>query len=144
MDLPTDYRISTNKTEMDTRAIHAYLTRSYWSSNIPIETVETAIQNSLCFALFKHTKQIGFARLISDSATFAYLCDVYILEDHRGQGLSKFLMQEIIQHPQLQGLRRMVLATRDAHSLYAQYGFKPLANPPSFMELWQPDVYKNA
>lgn len=139
----TDYRISSNKSEMDIKAIHSYLTSSYWSANIPIETVETAVQNSLCFGLFIQEQQVGFARLITDSATFAYLCDVYILEEHRGQGLSKLLMAEITQHPQLQGLRRMVLATRDAHSLYAQFGFTPLSNPPSFMELWQPDVYRN-
>ena len=126
---------------MDIEAIHAYLTRSYWAKNVPHQVVRIAIENSLCFGVFHHHVQIGFARLITDSATFAYLADVYILEEHRGKGLSKQLMDKIISHPQLQGLRRMVLATYDAHTLYEKFGFKPLANPHTFMELWTPDIY---
>jgi len=129
---------------MDLDAIHAYLSKSYWAEGIPRETLATALQNSLCFGVFRADQQIGFARLVTDKATFAYLADVYILEQHRGKGLSKWLMQEIIRHPQNQGLRRIVLATKDAHSLYAQYDFKALTHPHKFMELWTPDVYKNS
>ena len=127
---------------MDIDAIHSYLSRSYWSEDVPHNIVSKAIENSLCFGVFYNDAQIGFARLITDCATFAYLADVYILEAHRGKGLSKKLMAEIINHPQLQGLRRMVLATYDAHTLYEKFGFKQLANPQTFMELWTPDVYK--
>ena len=105
--------------------------------------VEKAIRNSLCFGVFENGGgQVGFARVITDRATFAYLADVFILEPHRGKGLSKKLMAYIQAHPDLQGLRRMMLATRDAHGLYAACGFKPLANPHTFMEIWDPAVYK--
>lgn len=127
---------------MDIDAIHCYLTRSNWARDIPRKTVTTAIENSLCFGVFQNSNQVGFARLITDKATFAYLADVYILEMHRGKGLSKKLMDAIIQHPQLQGLRRIVLATSDAHSLYEKFGFKQLAKPHTFMEVWDTDVYK--
>lgn len=126
---------------MDIAAIHHYLTASYWAKGVPIEIIEQAVANSLCFGVFINQQQIGFARLITDTVTFAYLADVYIEESHRGKGLSKRLMKEIIDHPQLQGLRRIVLATSDAHGLYQQFGFKQLANPQTFMELWTPDVY---
>lgn len=138
------YEFSSDKRAMDVNAIHAYLSRSYWAENVPHDIVSKAIQNSLCFGVFYNNAQVGFARLITDSATFAYLADVYILEEHRGKGLSKKLMETIIKHPQLQGLRRMVLATSDAHTLYEKFGFKPLANPQTFMELWTPDVYKTS
>ncbi len=137
-----DYIISSDKKKMDVDAIHAYLSRSYWAKNVPLSIVNTAIENSLCFGVFHNDSQVGFARLITDYATFAYLADVYILEEHRGKGISKNLMDVIINHPKLQGLRRMVLATSDAHSLYEKFGFKALANPQTFMELWDPDVYK--
>jgi GNAT superfamily N-acetyltransferase len=140
--LNQEYSISSDNKVMDVDAIHAYLTQSYWAEGVPHQTVTTAIENSLCFGVFHHDSQIGFARLITDSATFGYLADVYILEEHRGQGLSKALMATIIEHPQLQGLRRMVLATSDAHTLYEKFGFKALSSPQSFMELWKPDVYK--
>lgn len=138
------YRITTKQSEFDIGVIHAYLSQSYWSPGVPRNVVVKAIKNSLCFAVFDdQDKQIGFARMITDCATFAYLADVYILETHRGQGLSKWLMGEILAHPQLQGLRRIVLATQDAHGLYKQFAFEPLANPQSFMELWKPDIYKD-
>jgi GNAT superfamily N-acetyltransferase len=137
-----EYDICSDKSAMDVDAIHAYLSRSYWAENVPHQTVQKAIDNSLCFGVFHKQSQVGFARLITDTATFAYLADVYILEEHRGKGLSKKLMKTIISHPQLQGLRRMVLATYDAHTLYEKFGFKALANPQTFMELWTPDVYK--
>ncbi len=126
---------------MDVEAIHAYLSRSYWAENVPQDVIARAIENSLCFGVFYKQSQIGFARLITDSATFAYLSDVYILEEHRGKGLSKKLMETIMKHPQLQHLRRMVLATHDAHTLYEKFGFKQLTKPETFMELWKPDIY---
>lgn len=136
------YTISTEKTRLDISAIHAYLTRSYWSPGIPKGIVEKAIAGSLCFGLFcEQGRQVGFARAITDGATFAYLADVYVLEEHRGKGLGKWLVETILAHPSLQGLRRILLATRDAHDLYAPFGFKPLATPESFMSIHQPNVY---
>lgn len=129
---------------MNLSVIHQYISRSYWAKDIPFSTMKKAVENSLCFGVFSNTgEQVGFARVITDKATFAYLADVFILENHRGKGLSKWLMDNIIEHPELQGLRRMVLATRDAHGLYNQYGFVPLQSPSTFMELHQPDVYKH-
>jgi N-acetylglutamate synthase-like GNAT family acetyltransferase len=141
-----NFRISDNKDDMDIDAIHDYLSRSYWAKDVPKSVMIKAIENSLCFAVLAvdtsgDEKQVGFARLITDSATFAYLADVYILEEYRGNGLSKQMMQQIIDHPQLQGLRRIMLATRDAHSLYAQYGFTELTDKKMFMQLWAPDIY---
>jgi len=141
------YRITTNKNEMNRGDIHAYLSRSYWAKGIPKSVVDKAIDNSLCFAVLYTVKakiiQVGFARMITDYATVAYLADVYILEEHRGKGLSKQLMAEILKHPELQGLRRVLLATFDAHGLYQQFGFEALASPEIFMELWTPDVYQD-
>jgi GNAT superfamily N-acetyltransferase len=137
------YAISTNKARMDISAIHAYLTSSYWSPGIPRAVVERAIAGSLCFGLFSEKgEQVGFARAITDEATFAYLADVYVLEEHRGKGLGKWIVETILAHPSLQGLRRILLATRDAHELYAPFGFKPLATPESFMSIHQPNVYQ--
>ncbi len=138
------YRISDLRSELDLVAIHAYLTQSYWSPGIPIGTVQRAIENSLCFGLYHEGRQIGFARVVSDFATFGYLCDVYVLGGHRGQGLSKWLMQCIMQHPNLQGLRRFMLATRDAHGLYQLFGFAAPANPASLMEITKPNIYLQA
>lgn len=135
-----DYRISTDPQQLDLAAVHAYLAQSYWSPGIARERVERAAANSLCFGLFHGAQQVGFARVVTDKTTFAYLADVYILEAHRGQGLSKWLMQTILAHPDLQGLRRFMLATRDAHSLYAQFGFTALANPGRLMEMHRPVV----
>lgn len=141
------YRITIDKKEMDIDAIHHYLSRSYWAENVPKKVVATAIENSLCFGVLLaevsgEDKQVGFARLITDSATFAYLADVYVLEEHRSQGLSKQMMKQIVEHPQLQGLRRIMLATRDAHGLYEQFGFTPLTDDKMFMQLWAPNVYQ--
>jgi GNAT superfamily N-acetyltransferase len=136
------YIISTNKTQLDVSAIHAYLTRSYWSPGIPKTVVERAIAGSLCFGLSDaQGNQVGFARALTDGATFAYLADVYVLEEHRGKGLGKWIVETILAHPSLQGLRRILLATRDAHALYAQFGFEPLATPESFMSIHRPNVY---
>jgi GNAT superfamily N-acetyltransferase len=139
----TTYEFTCDKQRLDIDAIHAFLVQSYWSPGIPRAVVERAIANSLCFAVFHNDKQVGFARVITDQATFAYLADVYILPEHRGQGLSKRLVEQVIQHPQLQGLRRMMLATLDAHGLYAKYGFKPLAAPERIMEIHNPGVYNS-
>jgi GNAT superfamily N-acetyltransferase len=137
------YLVSTDPERLDVDAIHAYLTRSYWSEGIPRSIVERSIRGSLCFGLYKAHAQIGFARVITDRATFAYLCDVYVLEEERGRGLAKWLMESLIEHPELAQLRRFVLATRDAHGLYARYGFTPLARPHIFMEIARPGLYKD-
>ena len=137
------YRVSSDRNEMDIESIHKFISQSYWASGIPIETLAKAIGNSLCFGVFdREGAQVGFARAVSDLATYAYLADVYILVEHRGKGLSKWLMQEVVSHPDLQGLRRMMLATLDAHGLYEKIGFAALAKPEIFMESWNPEVYK--
>jgi GNAT superfamily N-acetyltransferase len=133
--------IDTDTTRLDLDVIHGFLTTSYWSAGIPRDTLARAIEHSICFGVYVGAGQVGFARVVTDQATFAYLADVFILEPYRGQGLSKRLMEAVVSHPSLQGLRRWVLATRDAHGLYARYGFKPLAVPERFMELHNPEVY---
>lgn len=139
------FRISSNYEDMDLDAVHAFLSQTYWAKGIPRETLSKAMRNSMCFGVFAASgDQVGFARIITDSATYAYLGDVYILEKYRGIGLSKWLMSEVVSHPELQGLRRFALATLDAHGLYEKYGFKPLARPEMFMEAWNPDVYQGA
>jgi len=138
------YEISTDKRRLDFAVIHGFIGSSYWAANIPEVVMARAIENSLCFGVYTaEGQQVGFARVISDKATFAYLADVFILQAHRGQGLSKRLMQTIVAHPELQGLRRMVLATRDAHGLYAQFGFTAIENPELFMHAWNPNVYRD-
>lgn len=136
--------IDTEKSRLDIPLIHSFLSRSYWATNIPLEVIEASIANSLCFGLYDGTQQVGFARVVTDSATFAYLADVFVLDSHRHRGLGKMLMAAILRHPSLQGLRRWILATRDAHDLYSQFGFRPLAKPDRFMELHFPDVYGSA
>ena len=138
-----DYCISTEKKKIDTRLVHEYLSQhSYWSLGISLPVVIKSIENSLCFGVYKNEKQIGFARIISDFATYAYLADVFVLPPERGKGLSKWLMKVILDHPELQGLRRFVLATRDAHGLYEQFGFKIYANPDRLMCIHNPDIYR--
>ena len=143
MNVHPGYHLSSSVDDMDVDAIHAYLTQSYWAGGVPRATVARAVSNSLCFGLFQGAAQVGFARVVTDKSTFAYLCDVYVLEAHRSQGLSKWLMEAVRDHPALQGLRRFMLATKDAHGLYAQFGFKPLANPLRLMEILNPDVYRS-
>jgi GNAT superfamily N-acetyltransferase len=138
------YEITCDATRLDIAAIHDFLSRSYWSPGIPRAIVERAIVNSLCFGAFHQGQQVGFARVITDKATFAYLADVYVLPEHQGKGLARRLMEQVIQHPDLRGLRRMLLATRDAHALYAKFGFKPLAAPERIMEIHNPSVYSSA
>ena len=135
--------ISTDKSNLDIPAIHHFLsTEAYWSLNIPFETVKKSIDHSLNFGLYHNEQQIGFARIISDFSTIAYLGDVYVLPEFRGRGLSKWLMETITSFPELQGLRRWILLTGDAHGLYKQFGWKEIANPERWMELHNKDVYK--
>lgn len=136
------FEISTDKSIMDVSAVHAFLTRSYWSEGIPIEIVRRLIENSLCWGVFYDKKQIGFARAITDRTTFAYIADVYILEEFRGRGYSKLLMKEIITHPELQTIRGFLLKTKDAYGLYRQFGFTEVAQPEKLMEFGRPDLYK--
>jgi GNAT superfamily N-acetyltransferase len=136
-----EYWLSSDLGQMDVDAIHGYLSRVYWSEGIPREVVERSMQNSLCFGVLCGTEQVGFARVITDFATFAYVADVFVLEQHRGRGLATWLMQFMMQHPRLQGLRRWALATRDAHGLYEKVGFR-LLNPDRWMEVVVPNIYK--
>ncbi len=137
-----DYRISTDQSLLDIDFVHEFLTRSYWAEGIGREVVEKSVAGSLCFGVYHLDKQIGFARMITDQATFAYLADVFITPEFRGRGLSKWLVAAILSHPGLQGLRRILLATLDAHGLYQQFGFTPLAIPERWMNKHFPDVYK--
>ena len=135
--------ISTDKSNLDIPAIHHFLsTEAYWSLGIPFETVKKSIDHSLNFGLYHNEKQIGFARIISDFSTIAYLGDVYVLPEFRGRGLSKWLMETITSFPELQGLRRWILLTGDAHGLYKQFGWKDISNPERWMELHNKYVYK--
>ena len=135
--------ITTEKEKFDVEFIHSFLTRSYWAEGISKEVIKRSIEGALCFGLFENDKQIGFARMITDQATFAYLADVFIIEEYRGRGLSKWLMEVIMSHPSLQGLRRMMLATKDAHGLYEKFGFTPLNNVDRWMQINDPDIYKH-
>ncbi|MGO9087520.1 MAG: GNAT family N-acetyltransferase [Candidatus Sulfotelmatobacter sp.] len=159
-----EYLISTDPARLDLDVIHGFLTNCYWAKGIPREVVARSIQHSLCFGVYDDSigsprpakearpfgklraghgaPQVGFARVVSDFATVAYLGDVFILESHRGRGLSKWLMECIMQHPALQGLRRWILLTRDAHGLYAQFGFTPVKAPERYMELHRPEIYE--
>lgn len=137
-------RISSERADVDVDLVHRFLhDDAYWCRGVPRAVLETALEHSLCYSAFVDDRQVGFARVISDQATFAYLCDVFVLPEARGQGVSKRLMDTIVADPRLQGLRRFLLATADAHRLYAQYGFAPLAGPDRFMERYKPDVYRN-
>lgn len=137
-----EFTITTDVARIDVDAVHAYLTRSYWAEGIPRATVAKSIENSLCFSLLDGDRQIGFARVITDRATFAYIGDVYVLEDYQGRGLGKWLMRELLTHPDLAGLRRWMLVTRDAHGLYEPLGFRKPADPARYMEIVKRDVYK--
>ena len=139
-----DYVVTTNPSDQDIEVIHGFLAQSYWAKGIPKETVKKSLNGALCFALLYQGRQIGFARVISDFATIAYLGDVFVLAEHQGQGLSKWLMDCIVAHPELQGMRRWLLATSDAHGLYEKYGFTPLKQPSAFMERHNASVYLKA
>ena len=139
-----DYEISTDPLRIDAPMVHQFLTDSYWAIGIPLETVRRSIENSINFGLYHGQQQVGFARIISDLATFAYLADVFVLPAYRGRGLSQWLMECIVSHPDLQGLRRWMLATQDAHGLYAKFGFTPIKSSEPWMEIHRPDVYAKA
>ncbi|MFZ5881157.1 MAG: GNAT family N-acetyltransferase [Chloroflexota bacterium] len=135
-----NFLISTDPARLDVEAIVDMLSRAYWAAGRPRERTERALQNSLVFGVYDGARQVGLARVVSDYAIFAYLCDVFIHEEYRGQGLGKWLMQTIMEHPDLQGLRRWTLATADAHGLYRQYGFEALTAPDRWMERFRPFV----
>lgn len=143
-DLADKYEISSEQPRLDIDAIHAYLTRSYWSPGIPREIVERAARNSLCFGVYERGsgKQVAFTRVVTDHATFCYLCDVYVLEEHQGHGIGKAMMRAAMAHPALAGARRVMLATRDAHGLYRQYGFGDTTGNVNLMEIVRPDIYR--
>jgi len=136
------HRISTDRGHLQIDVIHGFLSTSYWARGVPRATVERSIEGSLCFGLFAGDgQQVGFARVVSDFATFAWVGDVFVLEEARGQGLAVWLMEVVAAHPDLQGLRRWILSTRDAHGLYEKSGFRPLARPENFLERWDPSIY---
>jgi GNAT superfamily N-acetyltransferase len=137
-----EFTISTDKRKINIRYVHNFLSNSYWAEGIPIQVVRISIKNSLCFGLYHGQHQIGFARMVTDRATFAYLADVFIDEKFRGRGLSKWLLENIMAHPDLQGLRRIMLATRGAHTLYNKFGFTLLSNVDRWMQIHHEDVYK--
>jgi len=140
---PSGFSLSTDPARLDIAAIHRWLSEeSYWAKHIPYPTVDRAIANSLNFGVYApDCRQAGFARVVTDRATFAWLCDVFVLPEFRGKGLSKWLMKEMLAHPELQGLRRHLLATLDAHGLYLQHGYKPLAEPARWLEIRHPNPY---
>lgn len=136
-----EYVVSTDRSRIDVAAVHAFLSRTYWSPGIPEDVVRRGIAGAICFGIYHGREQVGFARVITDQATYAYLSDVYVLETHRGRGLAKWMMEVIMAHPSLQGLRRFALSTRDAHSLYRQFGFELVANPDRQMEIMRRNIY---
>lgn len=139
-----EYLLSTDKSKLDLKMIHEFLSKeSHWAKNIPYERVKKSIENSLCFGLYHGEKQIGFARVISDYSTIAYLGDLFILKDHRGKGLSRWMLEVIMNHPDLTGLRRWILVTKDAHDVYQQYGWAMVARPENWMEIHDPEAYSN-
>jgi GNAT superfamily N-acetyltransferase len=139
--LPAGYELTFDPARIDAAAAHAYLDRSYWASGIPLETVQRALAGSLSVAVWRDGVQIGMARVITDRATFAYLADVYVLEEHAGQGIARAMVAALRAHPELQGLRRWLLFTVDAHGVYEKVGFRPLAHPERGMEIVDPKVY---
>lgn len=136
------FEVSTDKARLDIDTIHAVLAGAYWSPGIQRDIVERAIASSLCFGAYCEGAQVGFARIVTDRATFAYLCDVFVVEAWRGRGIGKLMMECIKAHPDLENLRRWMLATADAHGLYAQYGFRPIGAPERLMEIADPEVYR--
>jgi len=139
-----NFVLSSDRERLDLDVIHGFLTACYWAKGIGREVVARSIDHSLCFGVYQQARQIGFARVISDFATYAYIGDVFVLEEYRGRDLGKWMMEAIMGHPQLQGLRRWSLVTRDAHSLYQPLGFTPLQKPENYMELHNPNVYPQA
>ena len=138
----TEYEVDQNPARIDVAVVHGYLTRSYWAAGIPRTVVERSLAGSMVWGVYRGAEQVGFARVITDKATFAYLCDVFILEPHQGHGLGQRLMAVILAHPDLQGLRRFLLATKDAHGLYEKIGFQRVARPDRFMEINDAEIYR--
>ncbi len=136
-----EYLVTTDPDRVDLDMVHGFLVESYWAKGIPRNVVRRSIEQSIPFSLLAGSRQIGFARVVSDRATVAYLGDVFVLPEHRGRGLSVWLMECVVAHPDLQGLRRWILLTRDAHELYAKTGWTAIAKPDRWMERWDPDVY---
>lgn len=139
-----EFVISTNRSRLDIEVVHGYLASSYWAAGMPRDVLERGIENSLTFGIYHRDQQVGFARVITDLATYAYLSDVFVLEGYRGQGLSKWLIECVLSHPDLQGLRRFALFTRDAQGLYERYGFMPARGSSTYLERWEPNVYAAA
>jgi N-acetylglutamate synthase-like GNAT family acetyltransferase len=138
------FSVSTEHKDLDFEFIYAFISDSYWAKGIPQDVLRKAIDNSLVFGVYTACgNQVGFARVVTDKATFAYLADVFIDESHQGLGLGRLLMDNIASHPDLQGVRRFMLATRDAHGLYEKYGFKPVENPEILMQIWDPNIYQS-
>ena len=135
------FTVSTDKDRLDRGVIHEFLRGSYWAKGIPRELVDRSIENSLCFGLYDGEALVGFTRVITDKATFGYLSDVFVLESHRGRGLATWFMEVVLAHPDLQGIRRWMLATADAHGLYRKVGFTQLSKPERIMEKLLPDAY---
>ncbi|MDX1907615.1 MAG: GNAT family N-acetyltransferase [Bacteroidia bacterium] len=139
------YLLSTDPDRLDIPYIHHFLsTQSHWAQGISRETVQVSIQHALCVGVYADAQQVAFCRVITDRSTFAYLGDVFVDPSRRGQGISKWMMEQVMAHPDLQGLRRIILVTADAHGLYARYGYTPLNKPERWMEIWNPDVYRQA
>jgi len=136
------YTLSTDRGRLDRALLHGFLREAYWSRGIPRAVLERAIDHSLCFGLYRGAQQVGFARVVTDQATFAYLADVFVLEAHRGRGLATWMVERILAHEALQGLRRFLLATRDAHAVYRRCGFAALSSPDRLMEILRPHAYE--
>jgi GNAT superfamily N-acetyltransferase len=139
-----EFSISTDRGRLQVDVIYDFLRGSYWARSIPRQVVERSIEHALCFGLYAGEQQVGFARVITDYSTFAYIGDVFVLSSHRGKGLAGWLMEVILAHPRLQGLRRWMLVTRDAHGLYRKFGFTPLAYPERVMEISKPGLYERS
>ena len=137
-----DYTVSTDRARLQLDVIHGFLTGSYWAAGIPRETVERSIQHSLCYGVYRGGEQVGFGRLVTDFATFAYVADVFILDAHRGRGLARWMARCMVDTPELQGLRRWLLATRDAHAVYESVGFETVTEPSRFMQILNRDPYR--
>jgi GNAT superfamily N-acetyltransferase len=136
-----EFTISTDRTKLDLEVVHGFLANSYWARGIPKRVLERAIENSICFGIYANDTQVGFARVVTDLATYGYLADVFVIEPYRGRGLSKWLVECVLAHPDLQGLRRLSLFTRDAASLYERFGFAPSRSTATYLEIWKPNVY---
>ena len=138
------YSVTADRGRIDVDAVHAFLTRGFWARGISKDLVAKSIAQSLCFGVFDKDAQVAFARVVTDCATYAYLCDVYVLEDYRGQGLGKWMMEFVMKHPDLQGLRRFQLVTRDAHGLYTRFGFRSPEHPERQMEIFRHGMYETS